>query len=256
MTTERPAVTTRSLAVLAAAVLGISSILGLVVYAQLQRPQLDEKGCPVGRSTGALTVMVVDQSDPFERADREEIHDRVRRWRLASRPHDRFLLVVPRVADPFEPDIRFDRCAPQNPETANRMFVTTSKLSEPWDAFAEAQDREIARVAADKSAVATPLLETLVAISREPIFRTASQRRIVLLSDLMQNSAAANFYERVPTVQEIDAKGLAAPDSLAGAEVEIHYAARHSGPVRSPAIRKFWLDWLGARRAEIKEFVE
>ncbi|WP_421936353.1 hypothetical protein [Phenylobacterium sp.] len=256
MSEDRPAVTARGLVSLAVALCGIGSILGLMVYAQLQRPKLDEKGCPVGGATGALTVMVVDQSDPFERADREEIHDRVRRWRLASQLHDRFMLVVPRTSNPFEPDIRFDRCAPQNPETANRMIVTTSKLDEPWRVFAEAQDREIKRVAAEQSAIATPLLETLVAIAREPVFRGATQRRIVLLSDLMQNSEAANFYRRVPAVPDMEAAGLAPPASLTGAEVEIHYAARHTARVRNPAVMAFWRKWFSVRKAEIKELVE
>jgi hypothetical protein len=223
----------------------IVALLGLVIYVQATRDRTDKNGCSTKRAAGRVTFVVVDQSDPFERADREMVDDVVTDWMATSKRGDRIEIFTPDLDKPFEPTVRFEACAPANPGTANPLVSTAKKLRPDWEIFEKRLRSAIVDALSSEVAESSPLVETVVALSREPEFRRAHDREIILISDLMQKSDAANFYKGVPA----DPERFAAGSNLGKAElkdvkVKVRYAARRSQWQKRETVRTFWRRWI------------
>gem|GEM_PF-5708395 len=238
--------------ILAIAVSIISGLFLLFLFLEVTREETDENGCATGGDSNIITVVIIDQSDPFEEADKSAVFYILTEWVGAAERLERLRIVAPRASDPYNPKVVFERCLPQNPDTVNVLFATPSALEGEWNEFQDQLRASVGELLASGVAPSSPLLETLIATAREPIFQASAERKIIMVSDLFQKSEAANFYESIPRNSEDLGSRVVEKPSLRDVDVHIRLAARR-GDWTAPTqarVKSFWESWLtesGAR---------
>jgi hypothetical protein len=213
------------------AVVGVGAAL-LVALAILARPK------PVDKATGcetdqllpnAHTVLVIDQTDAFTPAQITYAktvllyeYDHLRRYDL---------LTVRGVGSNADTPLRdFKLCRVQKREEVYGIAVNEDQVAHRFETVAgKPMARYLDSLARVGEAETSPLVETLSNISREEDFGPGvSARRLVIISDMAQNSAKFSQYrDKGAKVALPSDLGVFRPD-LKGAAVRVHYLLRPS----------------------------
>lgn len=244
----------RGLWIFGSAVSIIAALFAVFIWLEMERVELDERGCPRKGDLEGFTILIIDQSDPFESADKNAVSFLLREWMDEAVPLERLQILAPRFNDPYNPEVVFDRCVPRNPETANQLTTTPSFLKDQWNEFKGGVENAVKVLLEREIAPTSPILETLIAAAREPVFESVGERRIVLISDLYQNSKIISFYAQIPAGWK-ELRRIVAIDKpdLEGVEVRIRFAARRGGwtaPMKE-RVKAFWGDFLVASGAYV-----
>lgn len=219
----------------------------------MQPPTLDEAtGCRLDRKDPAHTVLLIDQSDPFAENDLGWVTDLLEAEARALPRHGRLTVIVPDAARPHEPDVRFSACTPGSAADANPVFQNPAMIEAAWtNDFHAPLKTEVTAVLRDKSAPESPLMETLYAVADRADFQPARKnRRIVIVSDLMQHSADFSFYRSGADWDAFGTTRLAAtlPD-MDGVTVAARVVPRQEYDLPLSEVKAFWRDWFGAAGA-------
>jgi hypothetical protein len=213
------------------AIVGVGAAL-LLLLAIVARPK------PVDVATGcetdlllpkAHTVLVIDQTDRFTPAQISYAkkallyeYDRLHRYDL---------LTVRGVGDNADTPMRnFKLCRVQKRDEVYGIAVNEDQVAHRFETVAgKPMARYLDSLARVGEAETSPLVETLSNISREEDFGPGvSARRLVIISDMAQNSAKFSQYrDKGAKVALPSDLGVFRPD-LKGAAVRVHYLLRPS----------------------------
>jgi hypothetical protein len=220
--------------------LAIAAIVA-TLFVSREPPRDPVTGCPTSEASRAHTVVIVDQSDRY--TDRQIQYAQVvilseyNRLQLGDR-----LTVLGLSADPDHAERTFSKCRLRrgddvigfttNPADVQRQFERTvgGDLADYIEAL-----RTVA------PAQASPIAETVAAISEAPDFSPGpTERRLVLISDMAQFSAAASQYGGGGLDLGRYASMMRDLDRV---NVRIHYVDRNTEPlesIQSTAHKAFW----------------
>ncbi len=222
--------------------------------ALMQPPALDaETGCRLDRKDPAHTVLLIDQSDPFAENDLGWVDDLLAAETRALPRHGRLTVIVPDADRPHEPDVRFSACTPGSAADANPLFQNPAMIEAAWThEFHDPLKAVVSGVLGDRNAPASPLMETLYAVADRADFQPARKnRRIVIVSDLMQHSADFSFYRAGADRAAFDTTSLAAEiPSLSGVTVAARIVPRQEYDLPLNEVKAFWRSWFGEAGAE------
>ena len=151
-------------------------------------------------------------------------------------------------ADASERNADFARCKPATGEKANELYQNPRIIEERYrEEFLEPFEAILSAMLDSPAAERSPILESLQALLvSAPGFVDASYpRRVIVVSDLIQNSAAFSFY-RGDTwgrfIRSQDAERLAG--RLRGVEVEICRIPRPGAKVNKAVVDDFWVNYF------------
>lgn len=220
-------------------VLGVAVVGFVAVMLLWDQPEVDPTtGCPVGRGHTAVTLTVLlDATDPFGAAQQRAIINRI--WdevdALAVYDRIRVFAVSPGPSAPS-----FNLCKPgrQLQDSPVERRLREAQFKE----FLDGGLREVQR-----TAPSSPIIASLgwVAVNRE---RDESAMRILLVSDLMENSEVISHYdEEWPSFYARNRERIHDQcPMLEGIQIDVLLATRPLEATQGNVLIEWWIEYLSA----------
>ena len=251
---RRQAQTRRAVAILGASA---AAIVGVGVLLAVNRsPPLDpDTGCIVGQAVPREhTVVLVDQTDPLTSHQIAYVKALILDEYQRLRPYGELTVRGVR-ADPDGGD-SFSRCRlrrggevsglASNPDMIEATFKRT---------VGDALNRYLDGLHDVPSAARSPIIEAVdSAVDAADFGPTAKARRLVIVSDMAQNSPEVSEYRGPGSGLDPDAAARSElTRDLHGVAVRIHYVRRPElAAIQTAAQRDFWRAWLTSQGANVK----
>lgn len=233
----------------------MSSVFALFATAAMMRPPaLDaDTNCRLDRQDPAHTVLLIDQSDPFASNDLGWVEDLVEAEARSLPRHGRLTLILPDAERPHEPVEAWSACTPGSAADANPLFQNPAMIEAAWtESFHAPFKARVKAALTDKSAPASPLMETLYAVADRADFAPSKKnRRIVIVSDLMQHSGDFSFYRAGADWTAFLETDLSTEvPRMEGIDVAARIVPRQEYDLPLIEVRAFWRNWFDEAGAE------
>lgn len=174
------------------------SVIGLFSVAAFSAaPSLDpETQCRMDRQDPAHTILLIDQSDPFSENDLSWVDELIDAEARALPRFGRLTVILPNSESPFDPKTLYAKCSPGSVEDANPILQNPRMIDDTWrEHFYKPLTGIVGETLQTKNQPSSPLFEALYAIGDRADFQAnRKNRRLVIVSDLMQHSEGFSFY--------------------------------------------------------------
>lgn len=216
--------------------------------------------CPVGRAPPEVTVVLLDLSSTLSDVQRLDVKNELTRMRDALPRFGRVEVFAvddraPRVIEPV-----LALCNPGRGEDMNQIYQNPQLARERWERdFARTLDGAIEKLLAAPESATSPIFEAIQAVSLRtfdaPELDGVSARRLVLVSDLMQNVPGnLRMYDAIPKFDDfartpywLDVKA-----DLTNVDATVLYLQRPSSArLWQPQI-EFWSRYFAAQGASVE----
>lgn len=238
-------------------------LAGLGIYLNLKTKQtrLDpETFCPLA-GPSAVTVVLIDRSDPLNPVQQEALRKRLTVLKDGLALHER--LAVYAVSDTHAslPPPLFDLCNPGRGEGLSPLVANPERARQRWEAeFSARLDEVLATMLDPGSEPTSPILESIQAAAVAG-FREiqALPRRLIIVSDMIHNTAEFSQI-RQPNASFAELK--ASPyyrkvrADMRGVEVSVFYVRRDNmAHVQGRRHVEFWQEYFAAQGATLARVV-
>lgn len=216
----------------------VAGVLGAISYAALvlQPAEYDPQTLCLAGEKPAHTVLVLDKTDLYTPEQAERIRLRILEARDRLAIGQRLSLYALDQRGELE-ETPFSLCNPGRGEQINPLYRNPSRVEMRYQALFEDPLQDALRdLVEPKDAPASPIIEALARLAQEEAFDPATPGRdIVLVSDMLQNSALFSVYGAARydlTGSLPDPRRVAGEirriygDGLAGVTIEIHLIPR------------------------------
>lgn len=224
-------------------------ILGLVwaVYSVTRdRKALDPvTACPT--SASSIVVLLVDVTDPLTLAQRQDFLNQLERLRASVPRYGKLAIFQVDAAsnELLRPVI--ERCNPGTAADVDEMTGNPAAVEEKYETlFKRPLDEAFGQLMSASGAERSPILESVQSVALTELKRPSVEgkpMRLIIASDLLQNTDRISFYGRVPAPQELldsDAFRILRTD-LKGIKVELWMLQRLDSQQRQPrALIDLW----------------
>jgi hypothetical protein len=213
--------------------------------------------CPTTSQVAGHTIVLIDRTDPFTDSQLARIRQTIARVRAGLAVHARLSIHL-LTADPTAAATPvFDLCNPGDGSTIDPLTGNPRRAQERYQTeFGAPLDRVLTELATPQDAPRSPIIEAVAQLGWATDFSpNTPNRRLVVVSDLLQNTADASFYRRIPDIEDVlrspaGRRLLAA--GFKGMRIELvrlrnPEAALHRGP----NVLAFWLQLLRSAGAEV-----
>ncbi|MEE2879414.1 MAG: hypothetical protein VX593_10450 [Pseudomonadota bacterium] len=227
----------------------LASVFGLFALAAFSAsPALTpETGCRMDRKDPAHTVVMIDQSDPFNPNDLDWVSEFIDSEARTLPRFGRLTVVTPNSADPYDARIVYSHCSPGSAEDANPLLQNPRMIEDTWrETFYEPLSDEIEKALMDTRQPSSPLFEAVYSIADRADFQASrGDRRIILISDLMQHSDEFSFY-RAGTDQDAFGQTRLADQvpAMDGVEIVARVVPRQEYDLPMSDVKQFWRDYF------------
>lgn len=233
----------------------LTSVFGLFAAAAIHQPPAthEETGCRLDREDPAHTIVLVDQSDPFNATDLEWVRTLLDDEARNLPRHGRLTLLVPNSASPYDPVQVFTGCSPGSAAESNPIFQNPKMIAAAWERkFHAPLVRQADESLRDTVAPSSPLMEAMFTLADRPDFQgEVPVRRLILVSDLMQHSPGFSMYKSGADADVWAESPLADMRAgLEGVEVVARIVPRQEYSLPLGEVKAFWRDWFGAAGAD------
>lgn len=233
----------------------MASVFSLfAVVAFNQPPATDHMtACRMDQKDPAHTIILIDQSDPFQKNDYGWVDSLVDEEARRLPKYGRLTVVTPNTADPFEPQQVFSACSTGAARSANPLFENPRMVEDAWrDSFRKPLGAAVNTVMKDKTAPSSPLAEALYSVFDRSDFRAenSSKRRVVIISDLMQNSKDFSFYRKGADYSSFQETKLGRfTFNAGGAEIIARIVPRQQYDLPLEDLKLFWKSYFSDANA-------
>jgi hypothetical protein len=239
------------LALLGAMFASIAAAVG--GFAALRAPPTDPTTlCRTDRPLRAYTLILVDSTDHLAPRHKKRLAAIVRQERARLSAYDRLTILSLRPENPHEPRQLFSLCLPRDPRLANPLFENPQRVQQRWDdRVGKALAAATRRAGGGGAGRTSPIVEALDAAVADPDFVAAAQRRLVLVSDLLEHDPQgfSLYHDGAALAGFLASRPDAVPD-LSGVSVRIAAIDRPEAVVRQAAARRdFWAPFFAASHA-------
>ncbi len=225
----------------------VVAIGGIVLVQSFKGEEVGDRLCPKASGPVAGLAVLLDLTDVLQPVQYQRLRglldDRIRGAKQGT------LIAVGAVrADATERDADFARCKPATGEKANELYQNPRMIEERYrkeflEPFKTIVSAMLNNLAADRS----PIMESLQAllVSTPGFVDATYPRRVVIVSDLIQNSETFSFYRGDSWrgfIRSQNAERLAG--RLQGVEVEICRIPRPGAKVDKAAVDDFWANYF------------
>jgi hypothetical protein len=241
----------------------IALMLGVVfalfaVVAFNQPPSLmADTSCRMDRKDPAHTIILIDQSDPFNPNDLDWVYEFVDAEARALPKYGRLTILTPNAANPYEPKRIHFACSPGSAAEANPIFQNPKMVEQSWQSeFYAPLLEQVETALLDTRQPSSPLVEAVYAVSDRADFQPGdTSRRLVLVSDLMQHSDGFSFYRAGADYEAFLGSDLARmPPRLDQVDVVARIVPRQIYDLPMAEVKAFWrayFDEAGAQYGSV-----
>ena len=237
---------------------GIAMITGvliiLVVLISLKPEPVNrdpETLCRSEDGPSSITAILLDRTDSFSAITKSDLEVQIwNRLNEIEENHEISLFSVePTQEKSLDPIIQV--CNPGDPENVNHLTQSEAIIRRNWQQkFRQPLEEVLRSLLDEKEAPSSPIMESIQSVSIthfQDTKRRSVPRRLIIISDLLQNSDAISFYRDQPDFNRFkktpESRGLN-PD-LRGVDVEMWLIQRRQpqqGDGRT--LLKFFQSWL------------
>lgn len=233
----------------------LTSVFGLFAAAAIhQPPGTDpETGCRLDREDPSHTIVLVDQSDPFNATDLDWVRTLLDGEARSLVRYGRLTVLVPNSASPYDPVQVFTACSPGSAAEANPIFQNPKMIQQAWEKkFHTPLMARTDEALRDTVAPSSPLMEAMYTLADRPDFQgQVPARRMILVSDLMQHSPGFSMYKSGADEEAWAASSLADMRAgLEGVEVVARIVPRQEYALPLGEVKLFWQSWFAAAGAD------
>lgn len=221
------------------------SVIGIFSVAAFHSaPALDpETACRMDRQDPAHTILLIDQSDPFSENDLAWVDELIDAEARTLPRFGRLTVVLPNSATPFDPATLYTHCSPGSVEDANPILQNPRMIDDTWrEHFYQPLTQTVAETLKTTSQPSSPLFEALYAIGDRADFQDSRKnRRLVIVSDLMQHSDGFSFYRSGADLAAYgDASLSQQVPQMSGVDVVARIVPRQNYDLPIGEVRAFW----------------
>ncbi|PKP79826.1 MAG: hypothetical protein CVT79_17995 [Alphaproteobacteria bacterium HGW-Alphaproteobacteria-18] len=227
----------------------LTSVFGLFAAAAMNQPPATdtETGCRLDRQDPSHTIVLVDQSDPFNATDVAWVRALLEDEARALPKFGRLTLSVPNAASPYDPVTVWSACSPGSAAAANPLFQNPKMIEQAWQSkFHKPLMASAETVLIDTVAPSSPLMEAIFTLADRPDFQgQVPARRLILVSDLMQHSKEFSMYKTGTAWEAFEGSSLMGMrPGLEGVEVVARVVPRQEYALPLGEVKAFWLRWF------------
>ncbi len=229
------------------AVAVVVAISGVVLVPSFKGEGVDSRLCPKSSGPTAGLAVLLDLTDSLNSVQHKRLRG-ILDNRIKDAKQGTLIAVGAVRVDAPERDADFARCKPATGEKAKKLYQNPRMIEERYQKeFLEPFDAIVSMMLDSPAAERSPIMESLQALLvSAPGFVDASfPRRVIIVSDLIQNSMAFSFYSGDnwrSFVRSQDVERLAG--RLQGVELEICRIPRPGTKVDKAAVDKFWVNYF------------
>lgn len=221
--------------------------VGWQLYVQLNgRVTLGEDLCPVSGHK-ALAVVLVDLTDPLSVPQTQDLTNQLEGVRNSVTKHGRLSLYKVAATDQRLLEPVLDVCNPGDGSDVTEATGNPKADRARWQAnFSEPLDAAFVTLAEETGAATSPVLESVQSVSLSKLNREEARgkaKKLILVSDLLQNTAGLDFYKRIPSFEELkqtEAYRTSRAD-LRGVDMELWMLSRPGlGHLQNSELAELW----------------
>ena len=237
----------KGLALVAVAAMAIAAVIGTRAWLARSRPPLDPDSlCPLGGPEG-LTVVIVDRTESLTAVQAAALRHRLEAVKnaLPSRQAIEVYAIAPMGRSLLQPN-GARVCSPT--QTVSAWTANPKRAHDLWKRrFSDPLEDLFQSLLTPHEEPTSPILETLQSVS-VTAFETVEQstpRRLVVASDMLQNTPELSQYRDQPTFKEFRKTPyyLRTRATLTGVDVTLLYIRRENGLQGEKHI-EFWQNYF------------
>ena len=241
---------------------GVVVILLVSVWLKPSAVERDPKTLCRAEGPSAITAILLDRTDSFLPTTKSDLEQRI--WNLLNEieeNHELSLFAVdPTHGGSLDPIIKV--CSPGDPDNVDHLTQSEAIMRRNWQQkFRAPLEEELGKLLTNKEAKSSPIMEAVQSVAIQH-FQSSNRRnvsrRLIIVSDLLQNSDAISFYKAQPNFERFrsspQARGLN-PD-LRSVEIElwlIQRKQRQQGD--GAAVLQFFRSWLAEHGGQVRSSV-
>lgn len=221
----------RAMAVLGVLIVACAGAFAFVYHEDQKRGGYDQQTlCPLDEQRAGTTVIIMDATDSISDAHKNKIERAYGELQKNLELYERVVFFTLRGGDYVAPDPIIELCNPGN--RANPLYQNPGRIQRTFERkFHEPIGREIQASYHQEPQSQSPILEMIKGVSRHRVFIRAKgkKRRLIIISDMLQNTPAYSHYGSGMDFASWSATPEARPFAdldIADAEVEIWQLAR------------------------------
>lgn len=231
-------------------IVGVVVAVGLIGFAYVgvmnsTKPLDDETLCPT--SPSSVTVLLVDVTDPMTTAQKQDFRNQLNRLRSAIPRYGQ--LIITKVDSSSSELLRpvIVRCNPGTADDVNDLTGNPSGVQKSHDEqFVAPLDLAFDSLTRASAADRSPIFESVQSVALTELAKSEVSgvpRKLVLVSDLLQNTETISFYSGLPAQDELigSAPFRRVRTDLSGLDVEIWMLERSDANQTQPrALIELW----------------
>lgn len=187
----------------------VLALVGLVAFFYFrsvlaQRPLDEETACP--SDVEGVTVVLVDVTDPMNTPQRQDFRNQLDRLLDEVKRYEKLVIVkVDPVGDSLLAPV-ITRCNPGSAADVTDVDGNPKKLEKQHqELFVEPMKKAFESLVVASGADRSPVMESVQSVSLSEFQKTGVEgkdRRLIVASDLLQNTDAISFYKGLPDPAE------------------------------------------------------
>jgi len=231
---------------IAAMLTGVFGLFALVAFSQPPAVAPDTS-CRVDRKDPAHTILLIDQSDPFNPNDLDWVRELVNEEARGLPKYGKLTVMTPNAADPYTPKVLYTACSPGSAAGANPITQNPKMIEQTWQKkFYQPLVGTLETALLDTVQPSSPLTEAIYSISDRADFQPQQAgRRMVLVSDLMQHSDGFSFYRKGADYDAyLESKLAETQPKLEGVDVVARVVPRQIYDLPLADVKGFWRSYF------------
>jgi hypothetical protein len=250
---KRKAMTAIVVATVALVILGGFATMGGYLYFT-QRPTDPQTGCPTDH-IDSVTAVLVDLTDPISPTQGAALTNALTALRDAVPKYGRLEIYPLQATTQHTIQPLFSACNPgSSKDVDSRIYGNPELADRIWQKqFGQKLDAVISRLTSAEETDASPIFEGIQSVAvtafGSPSAQGASDKKLVIVSDMIQHSGDLSMYKTVPKFETFKTSQyyMRVKPLLRGANVDIDLIVRETRKdVQKPELYKFWVSYLGA----------
>ncbi len=191
--------------------------------------------CRIGQNDPVLKVLI-DKTDPWNMHGQQRLAKLIKNLKSRLAQHERLSLYILDETGTYSPSPVFDMCNPGRGDQANELYENPRRIQQKFEEqFSAPLDLVLESLLLPGTASKSPILETIKGL------RENDKERLIVVSDIMQNSTLASFYSKSPaSVSEADEAGICRMENPYQS-IQVYYVNRPNVQIaKKQKVRNFW----------------
>lgn len=167
----------------------IASLFALKYAISTSADDIDpETLCRIGHND-PVTKVLIDKTDPWNENSRQRLARLIASLKINLAQHERLSIYILDETGTYSPTPVFDMCNPGRGDQASELYQNPRLIQKRYEEqFSAPLDEILETLLKPGSAPRSPILETMHGL------RGTGEERLVVVSDMMQNSEELTFY--------------------------------------------------------------